>query len=203
MQRRDFLKGAASLGAFSLRNTRAQPATATPANRIRAISRLFCSDVEDKPWFYDRAMWPEYFSMLAANRFNRFHLAFGIGYDFLREVTDAYFLFFYPFVVSVPGFSVRASGVSDGERDRNLETLHYITEQAARHLAETRVRTVGVDYLSVGGYHEDGALIHRILLEAGIWIIEGLNLSAVTAGSYELICLPLRIDGGDASLGNR
>jgi hypothetical protein len=134
MQRRDFLKGAgASLGALSLRDSAAQSAPAKPANAIRAVSRLFCSDVEDKPWFNDRAMWPEYFSMLAANRFNRFHLAFGIGYDFLREVTDAYFLFFYPFVVSVPGFNVRATGVPDAERDRNLEMLKYISDQAAAH----------------------------------------------------------------------
>jgi arylformamidase len=45
-----------------------------------------------------------------------------------------------------------------------------ISEQAAVHLAETKVRTVGVDYLSVGGYHADGATIHKILLGAGIWI---------------------------------
>ena len=43
-----------------------------------------------------------------------------------------------------------------------IEDFVYISEPAARHLAETRVRTVGVDYLSVGGYHTDGALIHRI-----------------------------------------
>jgi len=104
-----------------------------PANAIRAVSRLFSSDVEDKPWFYDRAMWPEYFSMLAANRFNRFHLAFGIGYDFLRQVTDAYFLFLYPFLVAVPGYNVHASGVTDAERDRNLETLKFISDQAAAH----------------------------------------------------------------------
>ena len=133
MHRRNFVKtSAGALGALALERP-AIPATQTPANRIRAVSRLFCSDVEDKPWFYDRDMWPEYFSMLAANRFNRFHLAFGIGYDFLRQVTDAYFLFFYPFVVSVPGFNVRASGVADAERDRNLETLKYITDQAAAH----------------------------------------------------------------------
>ena len=47
------------------------------------------------------------------------------------------------------------------------------------HLAQTKVRTVGVDYLSVGGYRSDGATIHRILLQAGIWIVEGLDLSAV------------------------
>jgi hypothetical protein len=132
VHRRDFVKtSAGALSALSL--DAPAPAQVKPANRIRAVSRLFCSDVEDKSWFYDRDMWPEYFSMLAANRFSRFHLAFGIGYDFLRQVTDAYFLFFYPFVVSVPGFNVRATGVPDAERDRNLETLKYITEQAAAH----------------------------------------------------------------------
>jgi len=117
------------LEAFQL----AQPVAGKPANAIRAISRLFSSDVEDKPWFYDRAMWPEYFSMLAASRFNRFHLAFGIGYDFLRAVTDAYFLFLYPFLVAVPGYNVRVSNLTDAERDRNLETLKYISDQAAAH----------------------------------------------------------------------
>ena len=76
----------------------------------------------------------------------------------------------------------------------------YITEQAAEYLAAARVRTVGVDYLSVGGYHADGARIHRTLLEAGIWIIEGLDLSPVTAGRYEMICLPVKLHGSDGRL---
>jgi arylformamidase len=37
------------------------------------------------------------------------------------------------------------------------------------------------------------------LLEAGIWIIEGLNLAAVEPGDYELVCLPLKIAGGDGA----
>jgi hypothetical protein len=89
--------------------------------------------VEDKPWFYDREMWPPYLAMLAENRFNRFNLSFGIGYDFLRAVTDAYFLFAYPFFLSVPGYKVRAANLSDSECDRNLETLRYISEQAVAH----------------------------------------------------------------------
>ena len=52
-------------------------------------------------------MWPKYLDLLASQRFNRFHLAFGIGYDFIRQVTDAYFLFPYPFFMSVPGYNVR------------------------------------------------------------------------------------------------
>ena len=80
-----------------------------------------------------------------------------------------------------------------------VEDFVYISEQAAMHLAETKVRTVGVDYLSVGGYRSDGATIHRILLQAGIWIIEGLDLSAVSGGRYEMICLPVKLHGSDGA----
>ena len=58
---------------------------------------------------------------------------------------------------------------------------------------------IGVDYLSVGPLKGDGAGIHRILLEAGIWIIEGLDLSQVSPGHYDLICLPLRLQCGDGA----
>jgi len=90
VNRRNFLISAGSLaGAAAL----PPPATERAANAVRGIQRLFTSEVEDKPWFHDREMWPAYFAMLAANRFNRFQLSFGIGYDFLRGVTDAYLLF--------------------------------------------------------------------------------------------------------------
>jgi len=80
-----------------------------------------------------------------------------------------------------------------------VEDFVYVSEQAATHLAQARVRTVGVDYRSVGRYRADGALIHRILLEAGIWIIEGLDLSPVTGGRYEMICLPVKLHGSDGA----
>jgi len=41
--------------------------------------------------------------------------------------------------------------------------------------------------------------LDRILLEAGIWIIEGLDLSAVRAGRYEMICLPVKLHGSDGA----
>jgi len=100
-----------------------------PANAIRSVTRLFTSDIEDKPWYNDREMWPRYLTMLAAQRFNRFNLSFGIGYDFLRNVTDAYFLFAYPFLLDVPGYKVRVPQLPDAERDRNLAMLKYISEQ--------------------------------------------------------------------------
>lgn len=75
----------------------------------------------------------------------------------------------------------------------------FISLEAAEFLAERRIKTVGVDYLSVGGYKEDGSATHRALLKSGIWIIEGLNLSNVKAGFYELICLPLNFFHGDGA----
>lgn len=109
-----------------------RPLSERPANPIRSAMRLFVSEVEDKSWFTDRSFWERYLSMLAAERFNRFHLAFGIGYDFLRDVTDAYLHFAYPFLLSVPGYSVRAKGLPAEEQARNLETLRFISDAAAR-----------------------------------------------------------------------
>jgi hypothetical protein len=129
IRRRDFLIGTAAAGPLA----RSVGAADQPFNQVRSMMRLFVSDVEDKPWFNDREMWPAYFSMLAAQRFNRFQLAFGIGYDFLREVTDCYLVFAYPFLLTIPGYNVRAVGLQDSERDRNLETLKYISEQAVAH----------------------------------------------------------------------
>ena len=77
-----------------------------PANEIRSIARLFTSEVEDKAWFYDRSFWQQYLSMLVAQRFNRFSLTLGLGYNFPRNVSDVYFYFAYPYLVSVPGYEV-------------------------------------------------------------------------------------------------
>lgn len=111
--------------------TLAGPIVERPANPIRGVARLFCSEVEDKPWFYDRELWRRYLSSLVSQRFNRMHLALGLGYNFVRGVTDAYFVFPYPFFMSVPGYSVRVRGLPDAERDRNLATLRFIAEEAA------------------------------------------------------------------------
>jgi len=81
--------------------------------------------------------------------------------------------------------------------DDFVEDFVYVSEDAAALLAAREVRLVGIDYLSVGGFHVDGAAIHRRLLGAGVWIIEGLNLRGVTPGRYELICLPLRLAGAE------
>lgn len=82
--------------------------------------------------------------------------------------------------------------------DSFLEDFVYISPEGARYLADRGVQTVGVDYLSVGGMH-NGPEIHQILLRGKIWIIEGLNLSRVAPGDYELICLPLKIIDTDGA----
>ena len=107
------------------------PIAERPANTVRSITRLFSSDVEDKPWFNNREMWPAYLSMLASHRFNRFSLALGIGYDFLTNVTDSYFVFSYPYLITVPGYNVRVPQLPDAERDRNLEMLRFIARETA------------------------------------------------------------------------
>ena len=79
------------------------------------------------------------------------------------------------------------------------EKFVHIPHPTAAYLAECGIQTVGVDYLSVGGYDTDGPETHRTLLKAGIWIIEGLNLKDVEPGDYDLICLPLNIVGSDGA----
>jgi hypothetical protein len=106
-----------------------RPVAERPANAVRSVMRQFTSEPLDKPWFYDRDSWSRYLTMLAAQRFNRIHLAFGLGYDDLKSVADSYFLFLYPFLLAVPGYNVFASNLAGAERDRNLETLRFISEQ--------------------------------------------------------------------------
>jgi arylformamidase len=72
------------------------------------------------------------------------------------------------------------------------ENFIFIARDAAQYLAECGVRTVGVDYLSVGGFRQDSLETHVALLGSGIWVIEGLALGQITPGNYELVCLPLK-----------
>ena len=73
-----------------------------------------------------------------------------------------------------------------------------ITEDGAEWLVERGVQLVGVDYLSVAPY-EESIPTHVVLLKAGIVVVEGLNLSNVMRGFYNLYCLPLKIAGSDGA----
>ena len=71
----------------------------------------------------------------------------------------------------------------------------YITPEAGRVLAE-KTKLVGIDYLSVEAFDAKSPETHVALLEKDVIILEGLDLREVPAGTYELICLPLKIAGG-------
>jgi arylformamidase len=73
-----------------------------------------------------------------------------------------------------------------------------MTDDGARWLVGRGVRLVGIDALSVAPF-DDLAAPHRTLLGAGLIVVEGLDLSDVAAGTYQLVCLPLRIAGGDGA----
>ena len=73
-----------------------------------------------------------------------------------------------------------------------------LTYDAAQWIVDKGIRLIGVDYLSVQRYRDD-ARTHQILLGADTIALEGLNLSNVKSGFYELICLPLRLVGADGA----
>lgn len=73
-----------------------------------------------------------------------------------------------------------------------------IDESGSKYLVEKGVRLVGVDYLSVAPFKQSRPT-HQILLGANTVIVEGLDLSAVQPGEYQLICLPIKIKGSDGA----
>jgi arylformamidase len=72
----------------------------------------------------------------------------------------------------------------------------HLLPEAAEKLVELGVKLIGIDYLSVEKFHSGHHRTHLALLSRNVIIVEGLNLSDVPAGDYELICLPLRIAEG-------
>ncbi|WNM56592.1 cyclase family protein [Candidatus Nitrospira allomarina] len=91
------------------------------------------------------------------------------------------------------------NSASDWYSEHSPEDTIFLDRTAAAWLAERRVSTVGIDALFIGGKHENGKEIARMLIQAGIVIIEGLEFSRVKPGEYMLICLPLKIPDGDGA----
>jgi arylformamidase len=75
----------------------------------------------------------------------------------------------------------------------------YLAPDGAQFLVDKGVELVGIDYLSIEQFHSGHHRTHRTLLAKSVVILEGLDLSAPPAGVYQLICLPLRIEGCDAA----
>lgn len=72
----------------------------------------------------------------------------------------------------------------------------YLKPDAAHALVAQGAQLVGIDYLSIEQFKSEDFATHIALLERGVVIVEGLDLRAVPAGRYELICLPLKLTGG-------
>jgi arylformamidase len=79
------------------------------------------------------------------------------------------------------------------------EDYVYLTADAASYLVQAGLKLVGIDYLSVDRFGSADYPAHQTLLEAGVIVVEGLDLSEVGPGDYDMICLPLRIAGGDGA----
>lgn len=73
-----------------------------------------------------------------------------------------------------------------------------VSAEAAEYLVKRGVKLLGVDYLSVAPY-KNTKPTHVALLKAGVVIVEGLNLAQVSHGRYNLICLPLKLEGRDGA----
>ncbi|HEX9939415.1 MAG TPA: cyclase family protein [Longimicrobium sp.] len=74
-----------------------------------------------------------------------------------------------------------------------------LTEGAAQRLVDRGVRLLGTDAPSPDPVDAHDLPVHRVLLGAGIAILENLMLDGIEAGEYELIALPLRLAEADAS----
>ncbi len=86
------------------------------------------------------------------------------------------------------------------EKDTSTFNNDYvaITEDGAKWLVSRGFRLVGIDSLSIAPF-KSGEDTHRVLLSAGVVIVEGLNLHGISPGVYEIVCLPLKIVGIDGA----
>jgi arylformamidase len=80
-----------------------------------------------------------------------------------------------------------------------VKNYTYLAPDGAQFLVDKGVELVGIDYLSIEQFHSGHHRTHRTLLERSVVIVEGLDLSVPAPGEYQLICLPLRIEGCDGA----
>ncbi|HEU4479965.1 MAG TPA: cyclase family protein [Pyrinomonadaceae bacterium] len=93
-------------------------------------------------------------------------------------------------------FKTRNSSFWDSKGGGFRSDYTSLDAGAARELVKLRVKLVGIDYLSIEKFGSESFETHHTLLSQGVVIVEGLDLRNVSAGPYELICLPLRLAGG-------
>jgi arylformamidase len=93
----------------------------------------------------------------------------------------------------------RNSTLWDDPHHRFHPGFAALSAEAAGWIVEKGIRLVGVDYLSVQRFKDTEPLTHRILLQAGVIIIESLDLRNVHPGEYSFVCLPVKLAGSDGA----
>ena len=127
-----------------------------------------------------------------------------IGPAFVAEIRDA---------ARIGGRELDAAGIPDDTTRLLLRTSNSLDDRyvdgpftedfaaltldGAQWVEQRTMKLVGIDYMSVQRF-EDSFDTHRVLLGAGICILEGLDLRHVKPGRYELVCLPLHLEGLEA-----
>ena len=95
-------------------------------------------------------------------------------------------------------FRTRNSDLWQRSEKEFCSTFVGISMDGAEWLVKRNIRLIGIDYLSVAPYKQ-GELIHKVLLGAGIVLLEGVDLHKIQPGSYELYCLPMKLFGSDGA----
>lgn len=85
--------------------------------------------------------------------------------------------------------------VDDQEFHRDFVAINA---DGARYLIEKEVKLIGIDYLSISPWKQSRP-VHQAFLKAGVIILEGIDLSKVVAGRYQLCCLPMKLGGSDGA----
>lgn len=94
------------------------------------------------------------------------------------------------------------TAMSEGEKDKPWtfeKNYVHLEPSAAQFLVNQGITFVGIDSFSVGGFNSDNAKVHSILLGNGIWIVENINLGGIRSGSYEYMCLPIKLKDSDGA----
>ena len=79
------------------------------------------------------------------------------------------------------------------------QTFVSLSLESATVLVEKGAVLVGTDFLGIEKRKNPGHPVHTTLLQAGIVVVEGLDLSKIPAGEYELVCLPINVIGADGA----
>jgi arylformamidase len=95
-------------------------------------------------------------------------------------------------------FKTRNSEIwARGEKEFQTDFV-AVSPDGAQFLVERGIKMVGIDYLSIAPFQQSRPT-HEILLKSGVFVLEGVNLSAVAPGQYTLYCLPLNLQGVDGA----